>query len=207
MPRRQIEELTIQEARAIALLISGYSARDVAVKINVTPETISKWQKNPLFAREKQKAINTLYNAAIAELTEGMQLACRELIDIIKDHDNLAKVRVSAINVLLNNVGKHKAGRYLDDSIKSSDLDVDDLTEMAETKDDLVEAISLKLKHEQIGYQLSQKMPVDIYEEGIRTVANLMMEVLSPEQSIVVGERIEKMIEEQKTKMEHTLKK
>jgi hypothetical protein len=169
--RTKTEALSVQEARAITLLVAGYSVRDTAIKIGITPESLSRWNKNPHFLEAKQKAIDTLYHAAMAELTEGMQLACRELINIIKDPDCPAKTKIAAIATLLNTIGKHKASNYLSEPVNTQDA-IDNLINTATTRDELIEAIQLKQKQESILYQQSKKITLDSHLEGMKLIAH-----------------------------------
>lgn len=91
MGRKVPQSLTIIEARAITLLASGYSQRDVAIKLGITPVTVTNWTKTERFKNARKQAIDSLYNAAMAELTDGMQLACRELLNIIENPDTPQK--------------------------------------------------------------------------------------------------------------------
>lgn len=181
-------ELTVIQSKAIALIVAGYSHRDVAIKLSVTQESISKWHQLTHFQEHKQKAIDTLYDAAMAELIDGAQEAIRELRYIINNRETPQRIKVSAITTLLNTISKHKERSYIT-PITSTNKNIDDkienalntLIDTAETRSDLREAIVLQQKQTAIQHQLAEKMTADQVKDDLSKVTKLMSKYLSPE--------------------------
>ncbi|OUL23820.1 hypothetical protein BV378_20620 [Nostoc sp. RF31YmG] len=180
MGRKRPESLTVLEARAITLLTSGYSQRDVAIKLGLTPVTLTNWSKTERFKNARKQAIETLYNAAMGELTDGMQLACRELLTIIEDPNTPQKTKISAINVMLNHISRNRIQSNITDVIDVEDenISVDSLIKTASTREELEKAIALKQKQETIDYQTSQKLTPQEYKESLDKMVKLCVDYL-----------------------------
>jgi transcriptional regulator with XRE-family HTH domain len=202
MGRKRPESLTVQESKAVALLIAGYSARDVAIKLKVTPETITNWHKNERFKTAKKQALDTLYNAAMAEMVDGMQLACRELIAIIENPDTPQKTKISAINVLLNHVSRNRVESNVSDvlDIENDTISVDTLIKTATTREELTEAINLKFRHEQWLYNQGNKMTDIEWHNGLKNI----VEAISKK---VPTEMLEDITETIRSELKQTLEK
>lgn len=121
--------LTPLQNKALCLLASGKGVKEVADELNVSCKIIYDWQKKPTFQKMLNDGVMATYDAAIATLISGCELASKELIDIIKDKDTPTKIKVNAINTLLNYATKAKDS-YLNqqsDTIDIIDTEVVDI--------------------------------------------------------------------------------
>lgn len=103
-----MEELTPKQNQALCLLAAGYTQEEVASLTKIGSRTISTWKREPNFKKMLKEAVAKTYDAAIAELVAGSRQAARKLKDIIDNPDVPSRVKVSAIQVLLNNAAKAK---------------------------------------------------------------------------------------------------
>ena len=103
-----MEELTPKQNQALCLLVAGYTQEEVASLTKIGLRTLSTWKREPNFKKMLKEAVAKTYDAAIAELVAGSRQAARKLKDIINDPDVPSRVKVTAIQVLLNNAAKAK---------------------------------------------------------------------------------------------------
>lgn len=103
-----LEELTPIQNQALCLLAAGYSKQEVSTLTDIHIRTIIRWGKEPNFKKMLKEAVAKTYDSAIAELCSGAREAARKLKDIIDDPDVPSRVKVTAIQVLLNNAAKAK---------------------------------------------------------------------------------------------------
>ncbi len=103
-----MEELTPTQNQALCLLAAGYDKHEVASISGVTIRTLDRWRKNPYFDKLLKQAIRKTYDAAIAELVSGSREAARTLKSIISDPNVPSRVKVTGIQVLLNNAARVK---------------------------------------------------------------------------------------------------
>ncbi len=103
-----MEELTPIQTQALCLLAAGYNKQEVASLTEINTRTLARWEKEPNFKKMLKDAVAKTYDAAIAELVAGSREAARKLKDIINDPDVASRIKVTAIQVLLNNAAKAK---------------------------------------------------------------------------------------------------
>lgn len=103
-----MEELTPIQNQALCLLAAGYNKQEVASLTEINTRTLARWEKEPNFKKMLKNAVAKTYDAAIAELVAGSREAARKLKNIIDDPDVPSRVKVTAIQVLLNNAAKAK---------------------------------------------------------------------------------------------------
>lgn len=103
-----MEELTPIQNQALCLLAAGYNKQEVASLTEINTRTLTRWEKEPNFKKMLKEAVAKIYDAAIAELVSGSREAARQLKNIIHDPDVPSRVKVTAIQVLLNNAAKAK---------------------------------------------------------------------------------------------------
>lgn len=103
-----MEELTPIQNQALCLLAAGYNKQEVASLTEINTRTLTRWEKEPTFKKMLKEAVAKTYDAAIAELVSGSREAARKLKNIIHDPDVPSRVKVTAIQVLLNNAAKAK---------------------------------------------------------------------------------------------------
>lgn len=101
-------ELEENQITALCLLAAGYQISVVAERTGVTRRTIERWKLQPEFKKTLREAMCRVYDSAIAELTLGAKEAALELKRIIHDSDVPAKVKITAINVLLTHTARAK---------------------------------------------------------------------------------------------------
>ncbi len=86
--------------------MAGYEQKEVASLTNVTLRTLGRWRLSPTFSKLLREGVRKTYDAMIAELVCGAVEAARTLNSIISDPDVPARVKINAIQVLLNNAGR-----------------------------------------------------------------------------------------------------
>ncbi|MBD2359232.1 helix-turn-helix domain-containing protein [Tolypothrix sp. FACHB-123] len=193
MPKK--EELTIIQARAIVLMIAGYSQRDIAIKLGITQTTISLWHRQSSFSENKRKAISTIFDASMADLIDGTQEAVRELRNIINDPETPQKTKISAITVLLSTALRYKGSNYIetDDLSDSVETKIKFLSENAESKEELKDVIALQQKQAALTYQTSKKLTVEESRDQIERLIKVIFEVTNEEQQVLIGKKLEEL--------------
>jgi len=88
--------------------MAGYERKEVASLTNVPLRTLDRWKSSPNFSKLLKEGVRKTYDAAIAELVSGAVEAAQTLKSIISDSDVPSRVKVTAIQVLLNNASKAK---------------------------------------------------------------------------------------------------
>lgn len=103
-----MEELTPIQNQALCLLAAGYNKQEVASRTEINTRTLARWEKEPNFKKKLKEAVAKTYDSTIAELVAGSREAAKKLKNIIDDPDVPSRVKVTAIQVLLNNAAKAK---------------------------------------------------------------------------------------------------
>jgi len=97
-------QLEGKQLRAVALLASGCSAKDVATEIQVSPQTISEWRRQPAFRR----ALNNLKIQCLMSARDNLRTlsvdATAELAHLMR-HGKSEQVRLQAALAVLRGVG------------------------------------------------------------------------------------------------------
>ena len=91
--------LSAQQWQAIALLVAGKKGVDVAQGIGVTPETVSRWRGNPLFAAAFNCELRDTYAATIGAVRGLKEDAIEALRQCLYSEDD--KTRMSAALAVL----------------------------------------------------------------------------------------------------------
>ena len=103
-----MEELSLKQYQALCYLVAGYTHEEVSEKTGISTRTLTNWKTQPNFKTELKNAVSKVYDAAIAELVCGSQLAAKELKRIVSDPEVGDRVKIQAITTLLSHAGKSK---------------------------------------------------------------------------------------------------
>ena len=79
--RTRADQLTPEKHKCIELMLEGHPQREIAVEIGVTPETISRWKRQTIFAREYNKQAKSVNAGGIAILRSSYVDACQRLVE------------------------------------------------------------------------------------------------------------------------------
>jgi hypothetical protein len=109
--KKKNTEITLQQARAITYLLAGWSQRDTAIKLGLTHECITVWNRQSHFAEAKEKASKMVLDAAYAELVSGYQLAARKLLDIIENDAIPVRYQLQAIGLLFQSIHRSSSSK------------------------------------------------------------------------------------------------
>ncbi|MEO1762609.1 MAG: LuxR C-terminal-related transcriptional regulator [Cyanobacteria bacterium J06629_18] len=99
-------ELTPKQMRALSLIAAGATNAQAAEAVNVSQRTIVNWKALPNFQKLLSFAVQSQFNSALAQLVCGSQDAVLELQNIITSSDTPARIKVSAISVLLSHASQ-----------------------------------------------------------------------------------------------------
>ena len=102
------DKLSPNQNKALCHLVAGRSIDEVAELTGVSSRTINRWKANPLFRKILNQALQSTFDAAIAELVANSVFAAQELNAIIRNPDVPSRTRVSAIDLLLKNASRVK---------------------------------------------------------------------------------------------------
>ena len=111
------EELAINQQRALVVLASGGSCEAAAKEAGVSLQTLSAWQRREDFQRLLKASVSKVYNAALAQVTLIACKSVKELEEIIDDPEVPARVKISAIALVLSTAKDANQGA-LEDRLK-----------------------------------------------------------------------------------------
>jgi transposase-like protein len=80
--RTRADQLSPDKHRAIELMLDGMSGIDIAKELGVTPETVSKWKRQRVFAREYNRNAKSVIAGGMSLLRAAYADACERLIEI-----------------------------------------------------------------------------------------------------------------------------
>ena len=97
-------QLEGKQLRAVALLASGCSAKDVAAEIQVSPQNISEWRRQPAFRR----ALDNLKIQCLMSARDNLRTLSVDATSVLADlmkHGKSERVRLQAALAVLRGVG------------------------------------------------------------------------------------------------------
>lgn len=94
--RSQLMTLTIEQEKALPLLMTGLSDREVAEQVGVRRETVTKWRNHhPAFRAELNRLRGELHDQTLNGLRNLIPQAIAALADVLADRDHGDRVRVA----------------------------------------------------------------------------------------------------------------
>lgn len=94
-PSKRSQELTIEQRNAIDLLVQGLSDREVAEKVGVARETVTRWRnENPYFQAELNRKRKEIWGAAEDRLRALVSDAVKVLEEELKKGSLKAAIEV-----------------------------------------------------------------------------------------------------------------
>lgn len=151
MSRRGVADDVARKEQAIALLAGGMARKEVAEKLKVRPETISRWLGDPAFRLKLEAAVASVREEATYGLRRALAKAVEVLIEELEAEAPHDRIR-AALAILDRNAGF--AAKQQHEVSLTGSLDVEGLS-AGELRDEL-----LKLAE-----QLKNDKPVE-GEEG-----------------------------------------
>jgi len=94
-------KLTTRQIKAIPIILEAPSLRAAAKKIGVSAKTLSRWNNEPVFTAELDRARDAMTKDALSLLQLSMEKAVKRLAKII-DCNDLGLARIAANDVLRN---------------------------------------------------------------------------------------------------------
>ena len=91
---------------AVAALLTQRDIEEAARSINVSPNTLLKWQKLPEFEIAYREARKASYRQAVARLQQGTSAAATTLLKTLIDPATPASVKVRAAEAIFNHAAK-----------------------------------------------------------------------------------------------------
>lgn len=98
--------LTTNQINGIQAILATDTMEKAAEKAGVTRNTLYRWVKEDLFARELNLARRQLVRYGVMKLQQATRDAVKTLLAICRDKDAPASSRVSAAKEILNNTLK-----------------------------------------------------------------------------------------------------
>lgn len=96
------DELTTQQQRAIAALLSTKSVAEAAQQIKVTERTLFRWLTEPEFKRQLALAERELVSTATRRLLQYSDAAISVIVSIMADEAKPASVRLRAAMAVMD---------------------------------------------------------------------------------------------------------
>ena len=91
---------------AIAALLSYRSIEEAARSINIAPNTLLRWMKDPEFDAAYRRARRTAFGQSVARLQQGSAAAVSSVLKIMVDTSTPASTRLRAAEVVLTQTAK-----------------------------------------------------------------------------------------------------
>jgi hypothetical protein len=134
IPGTAISEINPRQLRAAALLVAGNTARAVAQDIQVTPETISIWKRDPEFQRlllqfkvEAAAACRDMISSAVVD-------AAQTLVTLVREGKSDEVRRRAALDVLALSGIRDDSGRLTSRTFEEAELQKTEEAEAEEHK-------------------------------------------------------------------------
>src|SRR5262249_12270689 len=90
-----------KKEQAIAALLSHRSVEDAARAVDISPNTLLRWTKEPEFEPAYREARRTVFSQSIARLQQASSAAVTTLLKVMLDSNVSAATRVRAAEVVL----------------------------------------------------------------------------------------------------------
>ena len=94
--------LTPIQLRVLVALAAGKSNIEAAAEAGISVSTLEKWKRNPAFKKKLFESSAKLFDVTLAQLSLASSDAVKILVGIIEDDETPAKIKVSAISVVLS---------------------------------------------------------------------------------------------------------
>lgn len=101
-----MKDIDIRKNLAISYLACGVSIQDTANALDVSVSTIEKWKVGEDFKKLLREAVRVIQDAAIAKMSIKLVECADELIRIVISQDVSDRVRISAIQLIFNQLEK-----------------------------------------------------------------------------------------------------
>ena len=103
-----MDNLQPRHYRALTILATGGTIENAAKACGVSIPSIKKWKTHPNFKNALRECTVKVFETTIAKLVLEADESIQKLTEIIRDDDVSAKVKVSAISLLLNIASKSR---------------------------------------------------------------------------------------------------
>jgi hypothetical protein len=103
--------------QAVAALLSHRSIEDAAREIDISPNTLLRWMKDPEFRAAWQEARRTVFCHAIGRLQDAAGAAATTLLKIMLDANAPAATRLRAVEIVLEQAAKAGAIEDIEDRV------------------------------------------------------------------------------------------
>lgn len=99
-------ELNQQHYQAIFLLVTGRTAKQAALELELNAHTITRWKQDPDFNLALQEAHSRVYDDAINKLTT-IAGKCAEYLELVMDDPDVpTRTKLQAISIVLTHGAK-----------------------------------------------------------------------------------------------------
>jgi transposase-like protein len=95
-----------KKEEAIAALLTQRNIEEAAKAINVVPNTLLRWMKEPVFATEYRTARRAAYSQSIARLQQAASAAAATFLKLMVDPNVPAAVRLRAADLVFTHGSK-----------------------------------------------------------------------------------------------------
>jgi len=95
-----------KKEQAIAALLSHRSVEEAARAIDISPNTLLRWTKEPEFEAAYREARRTVFWQSIARLQQASGAAVTTLLKVMLDSNVPAATRVRAVEIVLERAAK-----------------------------------------------------------------------------------------------------
>lgn len=102
-------ELSSTQHTAIALLMAGNTRIEIAETLQIPIRTLDRWIASPGFRNTQKEAAITVFEQSLTVIAALTTKAVFELERILEDDDVPARVKLTAIGLILDNATKLKS--------------------------------------------------------------------------------------------------
>lgn len=95
-----MKELSSLQVKATSLIVEGIMRRKVAEALSIAPQTLSEWNKNPLFVKTISDLKKEALNEIKENLTSSASLALETLRELAKESKNEEVRRKAALDII-----------------------------------------------------------------------------------------------------------
>lgn len=93
--------LSAKQQKAVLLSVQGMSQRDIAQELEVTPETVSRWQNRPDFSAAKNSLLEEARASTASKLRTLAEKAVETLEQLLEAKDTSDSVKLSTARLVV----------------------------------------------------------------------------------------------------------
>lgn len=175
-----MSDINPKHHRAILLLIAGRSSKEVACELNVTQRTVDLWKSDPDFKNLLNESVSKCFQENIAELILHSQQAIFKLKAIIDDEAEPTRIKLIAIQTLLNHALKAK--EYLTPKIQGTNSEqIIQYYLQHGSSDEVFKALEFERREKEFKLKTQEKISLDSLNTAVAIICKTAIKYITPE--------------------------